>query len=92
MWKSYAAPYPSAIKNKYFFDLFILGFIECLIDHKNYGVTEFKAHNWLEYLEYLKDYTKSLGEEELLDFNSYRKYYMFRKDKEKFMDHIEKST
>ena len=47
MWKAHVISYPVKMKNRYFLDLFILGFIECLIDSKNIGIGEFKARNWL---------------------------------------------
>ena len=90
MWKAHTVPYPDKIKNRYFLDLFILGFIECLIDCKKVGIGEFKARNWLEYIDHLQDFVKSLGDE-FVDFAVYQKYFAFRKEYEKFLEHIKQS-
>ena len=51
MWKAHAAKYnEEGVGNRYFFNTFILAYIEFIIEHKNMGSGELKAKNWLEYV------------------------------------------
>ena len=60
MWKAHAAKFNEEnMSNMYFFNTFILAYIEFIIDHKNTGFGELRAKNWLEYVEYLQDFVKS---------------------------------
>ena len=95
MWKAHAAKFNEEnITNIYFFSTFILAYIEFIIDHKNTGSGNLKAKNWLEYVEYIKDFVKAIesNKDEFVNFQSYKRYFFFRKEYEKFIDFIENST
>lgn len=96
MWKNHVPSSRSDTakdRDKYFLDNFILSFIEHLINSSVYNIGAIVAKNWLEYIQYLRDFagvTKLKGDE-FVDMSKYANYFDFRVKSEDFVNHIKQS-
>lgn len=83
------------MKNIYYLDNFIISFIDLAIEKKLYGFEfeEYTLSSWSEYKKYIKDFVKVVvsQKEEFVAMSEYKKYYIFRSENEKFIEHIKLS-
>ena len=59
LWKHQNYPWRGVtLKNAYFLESFIIGYIQFRMFHHNFGIVGEKAISWQEFGEYLRDYTE----------------------------------